>query len=501
MNNLSSEMMRDHYIKSDTIMFSVLVMMFLYALGLAGVFGNWTVAIIVGLLTTIAAGAIRALSPGERITRVTMGLAFMVMVTLHVHLSRGMIEMHFGYFACLAMLLYCRDWLPILASALLAAVLHVGLFWWQTTGGSVFMLDSAERSWGIIFIHAGYVVVETLVLVVMAKNLHRQAEVSFDIQAVAHHLTGEQIDLTHRTNASNNPQSLAFNGFLDHLQGMVGRMASTGDKLTQLSNRLHDSMSGVNNRMKLQHNQIDVIAHAVGNVSDAVRLISDNANDASAAVSDADAKSRDGSALSRKTLDEVLTLANAIERAADASGRLAEDSKSIGKVLDVIKSIAEQTNLLALNAAIEAARAGEQGRGFAVVADEVRSLASKTQQSTEEIHNMIQRLQARSDDAVNAMSTSQTSVTQCVAFTQQTDERLGQVRQSLQQIVEISSQIASSTTEQMQAIGEISQNALSIRQLSDDNNHELDRVVDEVAEATGLAGLIHSDMKRFHTGL
>ncbi|MBT1444857.1 methyl-accepting chemotaxis protein [Shewanella sp. JM162201] len=499
MKTLSTEMMREHYIKADNIMFSVLVMMFLYALALAGVFGNWTVAVIVGLLTTVAAGAIRALSPGERISRLTMGLAFMVMVTLHVHLSHGMIEMHFGYFACLAMLLYCRDWLPIVAAAGLAAVLHVGLFWWQTTGGSVYMLDSPDRSWGIIFVHAGYVVVETLVLVLMAKNLHRQAEVSYEIQAVANYLTGEQIDLTHRTNASSNAQSRAFNGFLDHLQGMVGRMASAGQKLENLSTRLHDSMEGVNGRMKLQHSQIDEIATAVDNVSEAVRQISDNANSASAAVSDADAKSRDGSLLSRKTLDEVHTLANAIELAANASSLLAEDSKNIGKVLDVIKSIAEQTNLLALNAAIEAARAGEQGRGFAVVADEVRSLASKTQHSTEEIHAMIQSLQSRSNEAVSAMASSQKSVAQCVDFTQRTDERLDQVRQSLQQIVAISHQIAESTAEQMQAIGDISHNAASIKQLSDDNNKELDRVVDEVVEATGLAGLIQSDMKRFRT--
>ena len=190
-------------------------------------------------------------------------------------------------------------------------------------------------------------------------------------------------------------------------------------------------------------------------------------------------------------------LSGQIDEASSAISTLATESDNIGSVLEVIRGIAEQTNLLALNAAIEAARAGEQGRGFAVVADEVRSLASRTQQSTEEINGMIMKLQEGSRNTVVAMESSQKLMIECTNETSNTNDSLRSVVSAMNTILDMNNLIASATTEQESVMSGVSDNAMALQGMSESNADRLAQLLDSSQSVHEIAQEIKNGISIF----
>lgn len=258
-----------------------------------------------------------------------------------------------------------------------------------------------------------------------------------------------------------------FNRFLDKMQGVVGELNSVTQNLSvsaeQLSQVSEQTRIGITN----QQSQTEQAATATNEMAATVQDVAKNAESAASSAMQA----RDEAAKGKNTVDEsiaaIQSLSVTVETAAGVIGRLEQDSVEIGGVLDVIRNIAEQTNLLALNAAIEAARAGEQGRGFAVVADEVRTLASRTQKSTQEIQEMIERLQSASKEAVKSMDESNTQAKRGSDYAVRTGEVLEAIINSINQISDMNTQIASAAEEQSVVAEEINRNVVGINEISD----------------------------------
>ena len=213
---------------------------------------------------------------------------------------------------------------------------------------------------------------------------------------------------------------------------------------------------------------MEMVATAINEVTYGVQDVAKNAEHASAEVHTAEAQAAQGQRNIDTSLRQISQLSGTIEQAVEVIKTLAQESTQIGSVLEVIRSIAEQTNLLALNAAIEAARAGEQGRGFAVVADEVRLLAQRTQQSTAEIQGMIERLQGHSE-AVKVINESSSASQLTVEQASQAGESLTQIAQSLRNLTSLNASIASATLQQTHVVEDINQNVTQAAGLAHNN--------------------------------
>ncbi|MFK0088095.1 methyl-accepting chemotaxis protein [Pseudomonas sp. NPDC090755] len=211
---------------------------------------------------------------------------------------------------------------------------------------------------------------------------------------------------------------------------------------------------------------MEQVATAINEVTYAVQDVARNAEQASSEMRDAQHRAQQGQSSIHGSLQQIDQLSGTIDEAVQVIQALANQSTKIGSVLEVIRSIAEQTNLLALNAAIEAARAGEQGRGFAVVADEVRLLAQRTQQSTAEIQTMIEHLQGQSEAAVKAIDASSEASRQTIEQANQAGISLDAISQALNNLTALNASIASATLQQSHVVEEINRNVTDTADLS-----------------------------------
>ncbi|POA44718.1 methyl-accepting chemotaxis protein [Pseudomonas sp. MPR-ANC1] len=240
----------------------------------------------------------------------------------------------------------------------------------------------------------------------------------------------------------------------------VTHISTSAEKLSAMSEQ---TSAGV----RQQKSEVDQVATAMHEMASTVQEVARNTTDASAAATLADQQARHGSTVVKQATVQISELAVAIEELGGAMNVLSQDSEQIGKVIDVIKAVAEQTNLLALNAAIEAARAGEQGRGFAVVADEVRSLAQRTQDSTKEIEALIVTLQQRTQAASTLMTSSRERTLDTVVLAQKAELAITEINQSIGTIQEMSLQISAAAEQQSAVADEINRSIVSVRDVAD----------------------------------
>jgi methyl-accepting chemotaxis protein len=259
---------------------------------------------------------------------------------------------------------------------------------------------------------------------------------------------------------TNYPDSVmgALQDMVKHLTDTITQVRSAAGELTLASDQLLTTSDSNNQQIRLQSNEAEQMATAIKQMAATVNEVANYAATAASATRNADSEVATGNQVVSDTASAIQNLARTLESAVESVQQVSSDSENIEKIIEVITSIAEQTNLLALNAAIEAARAGEHGRGFAVVADEVRSLATRTQDSTREIRGMIGKLQEGAGNAAEVMRNSRQLAQQTVEQTCQAETALNKIRSEVTAINDMNAQIASASEEQSSVAEEVNQN-------------------------------------------
>jgi len=375
--------------------------------------------------------------------------------------------------------------------------LFIGLVFPYIAGSLLDIKPANQTLFTLLCMAAGVLVVVANVLAVNVMLLKKLSPLEHMTQALAAGEIGSRCEL--KSDDLIGRIAGNMNAMADNMQSAFEEIGNATKQVGEASSRLKHVSDETDFCLQSQQSETDQVATAMNEMTSTFQEVARNAEQAAEASKHARAQASDGALVATEAIGGLDSLVGHIGEAANAVDSLRTDSDNIGTVLDVIRGIAEQTNLLALNAAIEAARAGEQGRGFAVVADEVRTLASRTQQSTQEIQSMIEALQANTVSAVDVMNQVKKQAESSSEQVESGAEALAEIAGAVSTLDSMNSQIASAAEEQSTVVEDINRSVHSISESTEQTAAGTQQTASSSEQLNGLVTRLRTAVGAFHT--
>lgn len=477
--NLSRDLKRkfdEDFVHADKVVLTTIIAYAVIVSFLTSLQNGYYVLGIVGggLVAGISFIAVKAFA-GTLMSRLILATALTAMMAITIQQSNGLGEGHFLFFLNFTILIRYRDITPLITLVAATVLHHITLTYCQSIGVEAFGEPLIIFSWGgqtdlgLLAPLIYHVVIAVLGAVIATYYIYegntKFLEANCVILAVEKAADGDltaRADTMVKTSLVND-----VNDFFERLSSFMRSTNNTANSLTDLAEEEASSAEERHQQAQKQQEQVIMVATSVHEMSSATQEIARNAEQTAASIGAAAETSEEGRKLAQSFNQSIHKLADNVSHASQRIGELEQSSSQIHGIVSSIRAISEQTNLLALNAAIEAARAGEQGRGFAVVADEVRVLSQRTHTSTEEIGKMVDAFQASTSAAVETMvecsKLSESSVKDATEAANNFDEIAG----SMSQINDMATQIATAAEEQTVVTEDINKNTTYIREVSD----------------------------------
>lgn len=486
--------------KTVNRLFSVLLgILFIESIALAFMYNTFIEVLVIALPAAIFPIYMFKTAPNAALTRHVAALALMIFACLHIHQTNGLIETHFEIFILMAFLIMFSDWKVFISATLLIAVHHLSFYFLQLNNVGVYIFDADRLAFSTVIIHAVYAVVEATIAGYIAKMMYDEAQVGKELSLATQKILNDQnsIMLNVRCVEQSNKILKSFNHFLALVDTVISEVKKQTFDINNNAQSLIEAKSQLEHASNDRQTEIDTIASSTEQMAVTIGSINEETNQLSVQMKEA-------SQFTQLMLNDIETIGikNAelnealVKTSADVK-LLSSSTDAITSLLDEITGIAEQTNLLALNAAIEAARAGEQGRGFAVVADEVRALANRTKTSTDKISETLVKLRDYSHVTMQSMNT-------CVEVSEEvkktTDSAAEQVKNT-SAIVESSSDIATTVAaaveQQSTTTDGIARSIETLRSTAEQDGLKIDRLSTEAAELENGAKVLGQSVVKF----
>lgn len=469
------------------------------SLGLAPIYHTWMQAIVVGFALAFSLQLLTLARPDARLTRIWSALVFMGFSALLIDQMQGMIEMHFSIFVLLAFLLFYSDWLPLIVAALAIAVHHLGFHFLQQAGYPVWVFPHLCNL-GIVFVHAAFVVFETALLVYMALQRERSTRETGELMGMLDMLLADRTVNLQVQSSVETGSAGQFGKFLGFLRGMVKEIVQHSREIAGSGDEISQSSATVAQASDAQKKQIEHAVIAMREMQEAIADISSSSQSMAANMGLLQESAVGGGQVVTGTITSIQEAASTVREAALIVEDLERASQSIGRIVETINEIAEQTNLLALNASIEAARAGESGRGFSVVAGEVRRLAERTSHATKEIGDMISSIQNKTGDAIESMRVGKEKFTATVDTAENAGVAIQKIIEAARSQTLMVEQIAGASTEQKAVTDRVSEIMDEIAAMAERSSAEAVESARACIDLKHRASELHTLLSQFRTG-